>query len=141
MEEQIELTEMEKKKEYLKSYERAVRRRKREAEKIEELRLAQMIPAQGNDGMPHAHNCTDLSGYAAMLEEAEKRYKKTRYECGKLCKEITDKIERLQSDDEKDVLMYRYIRRMSWEDVCVKLKHSWQHTHRIHKRALENFKM
>lgn len=136
-----ELTEMEKKKEYLKSYERAVRRRERESEKIEELRMAQIIPAQGNDGMPHAHNCTDLSGYAAMLDEAEKRYRRTRYECVRLCKEITDKIERLQNDDEKDVLMYRYIRRMSWEDVCVKLKHSWQHTHRIHKRALENFKM
>ena len=108
-----ELTEMEKKKEYLKSYERAVRRRERESEKIMELRMAQIIPAQGNDGMPHAHKCTDLSGYAAMLDEAEKRYRKTRYECVRLCKEIPDKIEHLQNDDEKDVLMYRYLRRMS----------------------------
>lgn len=105
------------------------------------MRLGQIIPASDNDGMPHAHNPTDMSGYAALLDEAERQYMKDRYQRLRICKEITDKIENMNNEDEKDVLTYRYIRRMSWEDVCVKLKHSWQHTHRIHKRALENFKM
>lgn len=91
--------------------------------------------------MPHAHNNTDLSAYAALLDEEERRYMKARYHRIKLCREITDKIERMDNEDEKDVLMYRYIRLMKWEDICVKMGHSWQHTHRIHKKALENFKM
>lgn len=135
------MSEIEDKKEYLRSYEKAVRQMERSAEKIKEMRLGQIIPAADNDGMPHAHNSTDLSGYAALLDDEERKYLKARYKCVRLCKEITDKIERLESEDEKDVLTYRYIRRMSWESICVKLNRSWQHTHRIHKKALENFKL
>lgn len=134
------MTEIEKKKEYLRSYQKAVRRMERSEEKMEEIRLGQIIPAADNDGMPHAHNATDLSGYAALLDEEEHKYLKIRYKCAKLCEELTDKIERLDNEDEKDVLMYRYIRRMSWEEICIKLNRSWQHTHRIHRKALENFK-
>ena len=134
------MTEIEKKKEYLREYEKAVRQMKRSEEKITEMRLSKIMPSADNDGMPHAHNNTDLSGYAALLDEEERRYMKARYRRIKICKEITDKIERMDNEDEKDVLVYRYIRLMKWEDICVKINHSWQHTHRIHKKALENFK-
>ncbi len=135
------MTEIEKKKEYLREYEKAVRQMKRSEEKITEMRLSKIMPSADNDGMPHAHNNTDLSGYAALLDEEERRYMKARYRRIKICKEITDKIERMDNEDEKDVLVYRYIRLMKWEDICVKINHSWQHTHRIHKKALGNFKM
>lgn len=135
------MTEIEKKKEYLREYEKAVRQMKRSEEKITEMRLSKIMPSAGNDGMPHAHNNTDLSGYAVLLDEEERRYMKARYRRIKICKEITDKIERMDNEDEKDVLVYRYIRLMKWEDICVKINHSWQHIHRIHKKALENFKM
>ena len=135
------MTEIEKKKEYLREYEKAVRQMKRSEEKITEMRLSKIMPSAGNDGMPHAHNNTDLSGYAALLDEEERRYMKARYHRIKLCREIMDKIERMDNEDEKDVLVYRYIRLMKWEDICVKINHSWKHTHRIHKKALENFKM
>ena len=132
-------TRNEEKKEYLKEYEKAVRQMKRSEEKITEMRLGKIMPSAGNDGMPHAHNNTDLSGYAALLDEEERRYIKARYRRIKLCKEITDKIERMCNEDEKDVLMYRYIRLMKWEDICVKMEKSWKQTHRIHTRALNNF--
>ena len=103
------MTETEQKKEYLKEYEKAVRQMKRSEEKITEMRLSKIMPSAGNDGMPHAHNNTDLSGYAALLDEEERRYMKARYHRIKLCREITDKIERMDNEDEKDVLMYRYI--------------------------------
>nr|DAY76572.1 MAG TPA: Protein of unknown function (DUF1492) [Caudoviricetes sp.] len=112
---------------------------KRSEEKITEMRLSKIMPSTGNDGMPHAHNNTDLSGYAALLDEEERRYMKARYHRIKLCREITDKIERMDNEDEKDVLMYRYIRLMKWEDICVKINKSWKQTHRIHARALNNF--
>mgnify|MGYP001245722080 CR=1 FL=1 len=65
------MTETEQKKEYLKEYEKAVRQMKRSEEKITEMRLSKIMPSAGNDGMPHAHNNTDLSGYAALLDEEE----------------------------------------------------------------------
>lgn len=136
-----DISETEIKKEYLKEYGRIVRQMERSNLLIQEMRLNAMMPAVVNDGMPHAHNNTDLSSYAAMLDQEEKRYMKYRYRRIKKCKEIRDKIEQLASEDEKDVLIYRYIKLMKWEDICIKMKHSWQHIHRIHAKALKNFKM
>ena len=135
------MTEIEKKKEYLREYGKAVRQMKRSEEKITEMRLSKIMPSSGNDGMPRAHNNTDLSGYAALLDEEERRYMKARYRRIKICKEITDKIERMDNEDEMDVLVYRYIRLMKWEDICGKISKSWKQTHRIHARALKNFIM
>lgn len=129
------------KKEYLKGYERAVRQMKRSEEKITEIRLSKIMPSANNDGMPHAHSNSDLSGYAALLDEEERRYIKTRYYRIKLCEEITNKIERMNNEDEKDVLTYRYIRLMKWEDIAVRMGYSWQHIHKIHARALKNFQL
>lgn len=136
-----EIIDNEQKKEYLKSYERAVRQMKRIEEKMQEIRFGKIMPSAGNDGMPHAHNNSDLSGYAALMDEEERRYLKVRYKRIKLCREITDKIERMENEDEKDVLLYRYIRLMKWEDIAVKMKYSWQHVHKIHARALRNIKI
>lgn len=94
-----------------------------------------------NDGMPHASSQNDLSSYAALLDQEEKRYMRYRYQRIQKCKEITDRIERLSDENEKDVLMYRYIRLMKWEDIAVKMGFSWQYLHKIHARALKNFKM
>lgn len=134
-------SEIEKKKEYLRDYEKAVRQMKRSELRIKEIRLNKVCPSVINDGMPHASSQNDLSGYAALLVQEEKRYLKYRYQCATKCQEIENKIEQLSNEDEKDVLMYRYIRFMKWEDICVKIGHSWQHTHRIHAKALKNFKM
>ena len=133
------MNEIDHKKEYLKQYEKAVRQMKRSEEKITEMRLSKIMPSVGNDGMPHAHNNTDLSAYAALLDEEERRYMKARYHRIKLCQEITDKIERMDNEDEKDVLMYRYIRLMKWEDICVTMGLSWRRTHYIHNDALKHF--
>lgn len=135
------IEDIEEKKEYLRGYERAVRQMERSQVKINEMRMNRICQSVNNDGMPHAHNCSDLSAYAALLDEEERRYIKDRYNRIKLCRDITDKIERMENEDEKDVLMYRYIKMMKWEDICVKMKYSWKHVHRIHSRALNNFKM
>ena len=133
--------ENELKKEYLRGYEKTVSQMKRSEEKMLEIHLGKIMPSAGNDGMPHAHNNSDLSGYAALMDAEERRYMKTRYRRIQMCKEITDKIERMDNEDEKDVLMYRYIRLMKWEDIAVKMEYSWQHIHKIHARALKNFQL
>ena len=133
--------EIDRKKEYLQGYEKAVRQMKRSELKIKEMRLNRIYPLVINDGMPHASSQTDLSSYAALLDQEEKRYMRYRYQRIRKCKEITDRIEQLSDEDEKDVLMYRYIKLMKWEDIREKMGRSLQHIHRIHAKALKNFKM
>lgn len=132
---------IEEKKEYLKNYERAVRQMERSEEKMKEIHLRQFPSAIRLDGMPHTHNVTDLSGYAVLLEDMEKQYMKDRYLRLKVCKDITDKIECMDDEDEKDVLMFRYVRLMKWENIAEKMNYSWKQVHRIHLRALNNFKV
>lgn len=139
--EKKDMSETELKKEYLKGYEKAVRQMERSGLKIREMYLNRICPSAINDGMPHGSSQNDLSDYAALLEQEEKRYMKYRYQRIRKCKEITDRIEQLCDEDEKDILMYRYVKLMKWEDICVRIGHSWQHTHRIHAKALKNFKM
>ena len=141
MENKNQAEENEKKKEYLRGYERAVRQMRRSELKIREMRLNRICPTIVNDGMPHASSFNDLSAYAVLLDQEEKRYMKYRYRRNRECKEITDRIERLLDEDEKDVLLYRYIKLLKWEDIAVKMGFSWQHVHKIHAQALKNFKM
>ena len=134
-------TENEIKKEYLRGYEKAIRQMKRCEERLKEIRGSRTSISVATDGMPHAHDKKDLSSYAALLDQEERKYMKVRYIRIQKCTEISNKIERLEDEDEKDVLLYRYIKLMKWEDICVEMNLSWQHVHRIHARALKNFKM
>ena len=109
--------------------------------KIQEMRLNRILPAVFSDGMPHASNRTDLSGYAALLDQEEKRYMRCRYLRINKCRKITGRIGQLSDEDEKDVLMYRYIKLMKWEDICVKMEFSWKWINKIHARSLKNFQI
>lgn len=133
--------ETERKKEYLKRYEHALRQMERHELRIKEIRYNKMCPSIILDGMPHTSNHNDLSSYAALLEQEERKYLKARYQRIKMCREISDKIERLEQEDEKDILTYRYIKLMKWEDISEKMLYSCQHVHRIHNKAIQNFKM
>lgn len=132
-------TENEKKKEYLWGYRRAQRKKQRLEEQLQELRLNKMCPSVVQDGMPHGTGGGDLSGYAAKVDELEGEIKEAADECIEQLKAIRDKIEQLQDENEKDVLNYRYIRGMKWEDIAVKMGYSWRRTHYIHSSALNNF--
>lgn len=135
------MTEIEEKKDYLRGYERAVRQLERINERIDEIRSNRIGTGINYDGLPHAHNNSDLSEYAAKIDREIRRYMKARYRRTMICREISDKVERMDNEDEKDVLTYRYIRLMKWEDICVKMNLSWRRVHYIHNDALKNFKM
>lgn len=131
--------ENELKKEYLRSYTPAVSAARRIEEEIERLRADKIAPVLVMDDMPHAHNQKDLSDYAAKLDELERKLIKARYERIDLYAEIFADIERLEDETEKTVLTYRYLRRYSWEKICVEMGYQWAQMHRIHARALKNF--
>ena len=133
--------ENEKKKEYLWGYQKTKRQLERLEEELAELRLDKMCPSVIQDGMPHASGGGDLSGYAARVDALERKILKARYKRIQRFKEIRDRIERLEDENEKDVLVYRYIRGMKWEDIAVKMNIGYRHVLRMHGKALENFKM
>lgn len=54
---------------------------------------------------------------------------------------IKDKIENINSEIYKNILIYRYLKSMKWEDIGEKMGYSLQHLHRLHNKALEEFKM
>ena len=133
--------ENEQKKEYLKSYRRAIKREQDILDEIQRLRLDKMFPSVINDGMPHGSSHSDLSDYAAILDEQIELLKEDRLEKVRCYQKIERQIRQMENEDEQEVLRLRYILGMKWEEVAVKMDYSWKQTHRIHSSALQNFKM
>ena len=50
-------------------------------------------------------------------------------------------LEKIENIDEKILMESKYILNLSWDQVADKISYSKRHMHRIHKKALENFKM
>ena len=133
--------ENEQKKEYLKSYRRAIKREQDILDEIQRLRLDKMFPSVVNDGIPHGSSHSDLSDYAAILDEQIDLLKEERLEKVRCYQKIERQISQMENEDEQEVLRLRYILGMKWEEVDVKMGYSWKQTHRIHSSALKNFKM
>ena len=133
--------ENEKKKEYLNGYREAKRREKRILEQIQRLRLDKMFPCIQNDDMPHGHNQSDLSDYAVKMDELMEELKKERLQAVEEYNEIYKTISRLESENEKEVLVRRYINGDKWEEIAVKMNYGYRHIHKIHGSALINIKI
>ena len=133
--------ENEEKKEYLKSYRRAVKREKDILNEIQRLRADKMFPSVVNDGMPKGSNQSDLSDYIAILDEQIELLKEERLEKVRCYQKIEKQIRQMENQDEQEVLRLRYITGLKWEEVAARMSYSWKHIHRIHSSALCNFKM
>ncbi len=134
-------TENEQKKRYLSGYRTHVRRINRIETELAELRAMQLSMTMNNDGMPHGSGQSDLSGYAAELDRQERDLKGERYERIQTYKDIAKRIKRLKSENEKDVLFYRYISGLAWWEIAEKMSFSERQIFRIHGKALVHFKL
>ena len=141
IEEKREPSENDLKKEYLRKYRTHVRRIHRINAEIAELRSMKLSPSLNNDGMPHGSSQSDLSGYAAELDRMVQELIDERYCRIKDYHEIVGRIKKLKSENEKDVLFYRYIRGMDWWEIAEKMKFSERQIFRIHGKALANFQI
>lgn len=143
MEEKTIRTENEKKKEHLRSYLVHVRRIRRIDAEIEELRTMKMYPSvKDNDGMPHGGSGqSDLSDYAADLDEMIQELINERYWRIKTYQQIARQIKKLRSENEMDVLFYRYIKGLDWWEIAEKMKYSERQVHRFHGKALAHFEL
>lgn len=129
------------KKEYLRSYQKAVRREQEILDEIQQLRMDKMFPSVVNDGMPKGSKQSDLSEYIVKLDNLIEKLKQERFEKIKLMDDILYHISILENEDEKSVLRLRYIKGVRWEEICGAIGYSWKQTHRIHSRALKKLKI
>lgn len=133
--------ENEEKKEYLKSYRRAVRREKDILDEIQRLRSDKMFPSVANDGMPKGSNQSDLSDYIAILDEQIELLKAERLEKARCYQKIERQIKKMENENEREILRLRYIQGLKWHEVENKMGFSREWTLKLHGRALRNFKM
>lgn len=135
-------SENEVKKEYLSRYGKALQAEKVIQEEIQQLRLDKMCPSIMQDGMPHGNaGSGDLSGYMAKMDELLEDLKQQMEKRLQIMKGIIRDIERMKNETEKTVLRLRYIHLLKWEEIALKMGYSWKQIHRIHGKALKNFKM
>ena len=131
----------EEKKQYLRRYQVAKRRVGLIQEEIEELRSSKTSPVGLGDGMPHGSGTSDLSGYAARLDEllreleAEKEMQMVTY------REIRQQIGMVPDAIEQEILSRRYLIGQSWEKIAVEMKYSYRHVTKLHGHALNHFEI
>ena len=133
--------ENEKKKEYLRTYGVHVRRIRRIEMELAELRSMKVSGSIKMDGLPHGSGQGDLSGYAAELDRLEQNLLQERYRRVLAYKKIAAQIKAMKSENEKDVLFYRYIAGLDWWEIAEKLQYSERWIHKLHGRALAHFEL
>ena len=136
-----EMTENEKKKEFLKRYQKAVRREQDILDEIQRLRADKMFPSVCNDGMPRGSSQTDLSDYIAEIDAAIEDLKEERLEKIKIYRGIEMRIRRMKNEDEQEVLRLKYIKGMNLETVAEKMDYSYRTILDIHGKALKYFEI
>lgn len=134
--------ENERKKEYLRRYHKAEMEVQRLDIELQELRRITSLKPISYDGMPHGSmGAGDLSDFAVKADKLRKKLQKARYKRIKVFKEIRDRIGSLESENQKAVLTYRYIKWMEWEEIADKMKYGRRNVTKIHGKALENLKI
>lgn len=129
------------KKAYLWQYRKALQKEKEIEEEIYQLRMNKISPSLVQDGLPHGSGNSDLSGYAAKMDELFNDLKEQMNKRIDLRLQISRKIEEMPDETESLLLRYRYIQGLKWEDIALRMEYSWQHIHKIHAKALQHFKI
>lgn len=130
-------------KEYLLQY-RVVQREIEDLDyRMAQLRLKYAAPSAINySDMPKAHNSNhDLSDYVAKMDEM------TDYMISKYTRlrgvevDIYLRLDRMENQDERELLRYRYIDGLTWVQIADRLHTVERNVYFIHGRALRNFPM
>ena len=110
-------------------------------ETIEKLQLqAQSVGATRITGAPAGSGSPDkiidnLSRIEKLIQYYQQKLEKLLIQQ----KRVEEAIESLPAN-ERLLMRYRYIDGLDWIDVAANMNYSWQHTHRIHAKALAKLK-
>lgn len=133
--------ENDRKKTYLRAYRKHGKRIKRIESEIEEIRNMKMYPSSNNNGMPHGSNQSDLSSYAAALQEREDELYQEGVKQVQTYKDIEYRINKLENQDERDVMFYKYIKGFTWWQIAQLMEYSESWIYELHGRALKNIQI
>lgn len=131
------------KKKYLDRYRRARLSAKELEERIEMFRMDAIMPGQkAADAMPHGSGGDrDLSDYIARYDEYISMLIRKRREAQSIMMEISSAIDELEGEEERQVLLYRYIHLLRWETIAEKMHAAPRTVFCWHGKALEHFRI
>ena len=125
-------------KERLRNYQTIKREREQLRHHLEELETALYYPkVQQLTGMPsnHVNGTNPQEDLAVRHIELQERYSAKLAELYDEQLAIEQAIETLDGV-KRQLLRYRYIDGLTWEEVCIRMNYSWRQTHRLHGEAL-----
>ena len=130
-------------KEYLLQYQHIQREIEDIDRRMAQVRLKYAAPSAINySDMPKAHNSNhDLSDYVAKMDEL------TDYMISKYTRlrgieiDIYMRVDRMENQQERELLRYRYIDGMTWTQVADAMLTTERNVYFIHGRALRHFPM
>lgn len=129
-------------KDYLRKAERINNFIKAKEEQLEILR-AKASGLGGSDAsedkIQSSPNLTRIEDSIISMMQCEEIIENSIQELRDLYIEITDKINALEDDNLKLVLMLRYLNLKEWEFIAVEMSFSYSHTLYLHRQALEAF--
>ena len=130
------MTKTEKAKRFLRSYRDAALKVENTAMAIEELVSSQYGTSIKYSDMPKAHNITDLSNFAARLDELESRLEAEQKTYFQQMANVTLAINCVDDPLVQRVLHLRYIKGLNWEEMLPRMQVSWKTMHNYHNKGL-----
>ena len=135
--------ENDEKKKYLDRYRRARSSTKELENRLAMLQIDAMVPGQrAADAMPHGSGGDrDLSDYVAKYDEYVTSLIRKRQAAQSVMIEVSSAIEALEIEEEKQVLLYRYIYLMRWDEIAEAMHIALRTAFYWHGQALAHFKI
>lgn len=135
-----DITTINGKKEYLKSYQGSRKRIAYIADEIQRLKADMKPPTIVADKWrkePYA----DFPEYYAIISGEIEEMKAEQAERINHCQNIEKQIREVADERERGILVLRYIKGMKWEDVAAVVNYSIKRVHGIHVEALEHLRL
>lgn len=128
-------------KEYLLRYRTALREAMDTQQRITQLRLQYSAPSAINyTDMPRAPSVEhDMSDYISKYEDLMQTLISKYSACLGIMADIIARLDRMEKQDERELLRYRYIDFLSWRQIADRLGTVERNVYFIHGRALRNF--
>lgn len=132
-----EKSKNEAKKVFLNAYQETKKAERRIEEQIRELQKNRLSPSSlPPNEMPRRNDISDLSDYVAKLDQLEQQLWDERKKKLLELERIQKTIEALPNEDEKNVLIYKYIKKQKWREIAATMGYAVRSVQYIHGNAL-----
>lgn len=135
----MEIQENEAKRNLLISYNKEKQSVRRLEEQLLELQLNKILPPFMKNNKMHGAKDIDLSNYTEKMNEIEQELVTAIYSRLEAFQKVRKCIESMENESEKELLTYRYLCGLKWEEVAVKMGYSCRKLHYLHRDALKHF--